>query len=174
MIRTLENKTPIIDKTCFVAPDVEVIGEVTLGENANVWYGCVLRGDINKIIIGKNTNLQECTVVHVDRKQGDSKYGETIVGDNVTIGHRALIHGCKIEDNCLIGMGAIVLSGAKIGEGSIIGAGALIKENDVIPSRSLVVGLPGKVRGKVSDERYQAIIKSAEHYVELAEKQKKM
>lgn len=174
MIRKYENSAPKIDETCFIATQTEVIGKVILAENVNVWYGCILRGDINSIEIGANTNVQENTVIHVDKSLENSDYGKTIIGKNVTIGHRALIHGCTIEDNCLIGMGAIILSGAVIGEGSIIGAGALVKENEKIPPRSLVVGIPGKVRGKVSDERVAAILNSAKHYVDLAEKHKKI
>ncbi|MGM0598915.1 MAG: gamma carbonic anhydrase family protein [Candidatus Rifleibacteriota bacterium] len=172
MIRKFEDFFPQIPDSCFVAPSTEVIGNVKLGENVGLWYGSVIRGDINWIEIGDNTNIQDSTVIHVDSSHDDGETGYTIIGRNVTVGHRALIHACSIEDDCLIGMGAIILSGAKIGRGSIIAAGALVKENEIIPPGSLVVGLPGKIKGKVNLETLEKVKQSAKKYVKMAHRHK--
>lgn len=149
--------------TVFVAPGATVVGEVTLGEHASVWFGTVVRGDGNSIRIGAHTNLQDLTLVHVDED------APVVVGDRVTIGHRAIIHGCTIEDDCLIGMGAIVLSKARIGAGSLLGAGALVTEGQVIPPGSLALGAPARVLGPVKDAHRRAIEDGARHYAELAQ-----
>lgn len=165
-------KKPVVPSSCFVARSAELIGGITLGENVNIWYGTVIRGDINAIFVGDNTNIQDSSVVHVDRATGKPGSGEVKIGSNVTIGHRAVIHACEIGNNCLIGMGAIVLSGAVIGAGSILAAGAVVKENEVIPPGSLVAGVPAKVKAQVSPEWQQRILESAQHYVELGQKHK--
>lgn len=172
MIRKFADFSPKIDDSCFIAHNTEIIGNVTLGENVNIWYGTIIRGDINRIEIGANTNIQDSSVIHVDTPGEHPDTGATLIGKNVTVGHRALLHACKIGDSCLIGMGAIILSGAEIGEGSIIAAGAVVKENDRIPPGSMVVGLPAKIKGKVSYEWHQRIAVSATHYVELGKKHK--
>lgn len=172
MIRKYADLSPEVPDSCFIAKSTEIIGDVTLGENVNVWYGTVIRADINRIEIGENTNVQDSTVIHVDTAGEHPDTGATIIGKNVTIGHRALLHACKIGDNCLIGMGAIVLSGAEIGEGCIVAAGAVVKENDKIPANSMVVGLPAKVKGQVSPEWHERIMNSALRYVELGQKHK--
>ncbi len=146
MIKEFEGKLPIISEKAYVAEGAQLIGNVMMEEYSSVWHNVVIRGDINKIIIGKYTNVQDNSVLHVDDDF------DVIIGDFVTVGHGAILHGCEVEDHCLIGMGAIVLSGAKIGRGSIIAAGALVKENDVIPPYSLVVGMPGKVVKQLSDD----------------------
>ena len=130
---------PTIHESAFAAPTADIIGDVTLAAGASVWFGCVLRADIAPITVGARSNVQDLTVVHVDRGK------PTRIGEDVAIGHRAIIHGCEIGDGCLIGMGAIVLSGARIGAGSIVAAGALITEGMEVPPGSLVVGLPGRV-----------------------------
>lgn len=168
MIQKFENHVPVVPASCFVADNARIIGDVKLGENVNIWYGCMLRGDINSIAIGDNTNLQELSVVHGDLPSGDKFTGAAIIGKNVTVGHKALIHACTIGDNCLIGMGAIILSGATIGEGSVVAAGAVVKENDQIPPYSLAVGVPAKVKGPVHESMKEKIRLSAEGYVELA------
>lgn len=173
MIKKFGDKKPEIHPSVFIAEDATIIGDVVIGENSSIWYGVTIRGDINKIKIGRNTNIQDHTVIHVDRKVEGTEKGMTIIGDGVTIGHRALLHACKIGNNCLIGMGAIILSGAEIGEGSIIGAGALVKENQKIPPKSLVVGLPAVVKGTISDEKLNLIVESAKHYMDLAYQYKK-
>jgi carbonic anhydrase/acetyltransferase-like protein (isoleucine patch superfamily) len=152
-----------VHPTAFVAPGATVVGEVTLGEHSSVWFGTVVRGDGAAITIGARTNLQDLTLVHVDED------APTVVGDRVTVGHRAIIHGCTIEDDCLIGMGAIVLSKARIGAGSLVGAGALVTEGQVIPPGSLALGAPARVLGPVKPSHRAAIEEGAKHYAELAQ-----
>ncbi len=164
MIKAFEGVQPTIHNSCFVAESADIIGKVELGAHSNVWYGVVMRGDSDKITVGENTNIQDNTVVHLDHGV------PTSIGSNVTIGHGAIIHGCTIRDNVLVGMGAIVLNGAVLEENVIIGAGAMITSGKVIPSGSLVVGSPGKVVRTLTDEEIENIKKSAKHYVELAEK----
>lgn len=135
----INGQEPEVHERAFVTSGVKLIGHVTIREGANIWYNSVLRGDINYIKVGKFTNIQDNSVVHVC----DDK--PVTIGDYVTIGHNAVIHGCTIKDNCLIGMGAVVLDGAEIGEGSVIGAGSVVTPNSVIPPNSLVVGIPAKV-----------------------------
>ncbi|HXS81562.1 MAG TPA: DinB family protein [Methylomirabilota bacterium] len=149
--------------TAFVAPGATVVGEVTLGEHASVWFGTVVRGDGAPITVGAYSNLQDLTVVHVDED------APTSVGARVTVGHRAIIHGCTIEDDCLIGMGAIVLSRSRVGAGSFVGAGALVTEGQVIPPGSLAVGSPARVLGPVKDRHKAAIADGTKHYAELAQ-----
>lgn len=174
MIKKYRGQGPTIHPSVFLAETAVVIGNVEIDENASLWYGVTVRGDINRVRIGRDTNIQEQTVIHVDRSRDDgSDYGATIIGERVTVGHRALLHACKIGNDCLIGMGAIILSGAEIGEGSIVGAGALVRENQKIPPRSLVVGLPATIKGGVSDERLAQIKESARHYMDLAWEYKK-
>ncbi len=139
MIYEFENQHPQCHEKSFIAEGARVIGKVTMGLFSSVWFNTVVRGDVNEIRIGEYTNIQDNSVVHV----ADSH--PTIIGDFVTVGHNAVIHGCTIEDHCLIGMSATVLNGALVGTGSIIAAGALVKENQIIPPYSLVVGVPGKV-----------------------------
>lgn len=141
-----------------------VLGDVTLGPNASVWYGCVLRADMDRIVVGEATNVQDGTVVHVDAGR------PALIGARVGIGHRAVIHGCTIEDECLVGMGSILLNGVRVGTGSVIAAGAVVTEDTIIPAGSLVMGVPGRVVRAV-DERLRARIRGTwQHYVEQAER----
>ena len=135
-----QDKLPLLGERCYVAPTATVIGDVVLGDDASVWFGCVLRGDVGFIRVGKRTNIQDLTVVHVTGGGAD-----TVIGDDVTIGHRAIIHGCTVGDGCLIGMGAILLDGCVIGEGSVVGAGSVVTPGTQIPPRSMVFGAPGRV-----------------------------
>lgn len=151
-----------IDPTAFLAPGAVVTGEVKLGARSSVWFNTVLRGDTDAIVIGADTNLQDLTLVHVDHGQ------PTRVGDRVTVGHRAILHGCVIEDDCLIGMGAILLSGSRIGSGSLIAAGALVREGQSVPPGSLAVGAPARVIGPVAEAHREAIRNGAEHYAALS------
>lgn len=151
-----------LDPTAFVAPGAVVVGDVTLGARAGVWFQCVLRGDTAPIRIGDDTNVQDLTMVHVDHGM------PAVVGSRVTIGHRAIVHGCTIGDDCLVGMGAVVLSGAVIGAGSLIGAGALVKEGQQIPPGSLALGAPARVVGPVAEAHAAAIRDGSRHYAELA------
>lgn len=144
----------------YIHPSAVIIGDVTLGRDASVWPTAVLRGDIDAIVIGDETNVQDGVIVHVDA-------GYPVrVGHRVTIGHRAVIHGCTIEDDCLIGIGAIVLNGAVIGTGSVIGAGAVVREGMIVPPGSLVLGVPGKVVRPVDDELRKKIEHGARTYSE--------
>jgi carbonic anhydrase/acetyltransferase-like protein (isoleucine patch superfamily) len=148
--------------TAFVAPGATVVGRVTMRAHSSIWFGAVMRGDMDRIELGESSNLQDNSVIHVD--EGDP----TIVGDRVTIGHRALVHAATVEDDCLIGMGSIVLTGARVGRGSLVAAGALVREGQQIPPGSLVVGAPAKVVGPVKPEHTAMITRGVGHYVALA------
>lgn len=151
-----------IDPGAWIAPGGVVVGEVTLRAGASVWFNSVLRGDTAPIEIGEWTNIQDNSTVHVDEGM------PALVGNRVTVGHRSIVHGCVIEDDCLIGMGAVVLSGARIGTGSLIGAAALVREGEAIPPGSLAVGAPVRVLGPVNDGHRAAIAEGARHYAALA------
>ncbi|HEY0264254.1 MAG TPA: gamma carbonic anhydrase family protein [Granulicella sp.] len=161
MIRPFQGKLPSIGQGCYIDPSAQVLGDVTLGDQSSVWMNAVLRGDVNSIRIGARSNVQDCAVLHGMRH----KYAVTL-GEMVTIGHNATVHGCTLEDAVLVGMGATILNDARIGEGSIIAAGAVIPEHTVIPPRSLVVGLPGKVRRTITDEDYEMILQYARNYLD--------
>ena len=167
MIIEYEGIKPEVHETCFVADSAEVIGRVTLGENTSIWYGCVLRGDENVIKIGKNTNIQDGTVIHI------SKDYSTEIGDYVTVGHKAIVHACKIGDNVLVGMGAIILDGVEIEDNVLIGAGSIVTPGKIIPAGSLVLGSPAKVVRKLSEEEIEQLKQSALDYCTYAEKHKK-
>jgi len=158
----LADARPDVSPDAWVAPDANVIGKVTLGAEASVWFGSTLRGDNEMITVGRGSNVQENCVFHTDMG-----YPLT-VGEDCTIGHKVMLHGCTIGDNSLIGMGATVLNGAKIGKNCLIGAGALITENKVIPDGSLVMGAPGKVVRELDEAAIQALTASAKHYAENA------
>jgi len=172
MIKAFKGVSPKIDESAFVADNAVIIGNVEIAANASVWYGVTIRGDINTIKIGKDSNIQEHSIIHVDPLVPGSDKGATIIGERVTVGHGAILHACKIGDNCLIGMGAIVLSGAQIGEGSIIGSAALVPEGKVVPPRSLVVGIPGVVKSQIDENKLERIRESAAHYVEISREHK--
>jgi carbonic anhydrase/acetyltransferase-like protein (isoleucine patch superfamily) len=157
-VLAVSGKTPAIDATAFVAAGARVVGDVTLGEGASVWYNAVLRGDSDGIRIGAGSNLQDNVSVHVDAGH------PAVVGENVSVGHNAVVHGCTIGDGCLIGMGSVVLSGAVIGEGSLIAGGAVVLEDSVIPPGSLVAGVPAKVRRQLSEEERAGILRNAATY----------
>lgn len=167
MNHSFQNISPEIHKSCFTAKSCDIIGDVSIEKFSNIWYNTVIRGDVGKIVIGKSTNIQDNSVVHVDSSK------KTIIGNNVTIGHSATIHSCTIDNNVLIGMGAIILSDAKINKNVIIGAGSLVTERTEIPKNSLVLGSPAKVVRKLSKKEIKKIKKSAKHYVELSNKYKK-
>jgi len=169
MILSFRNKTPDIPKSSYVSESVDIIGDVILGENTNIWFGTVIRGDMNYIRIGSGTNIQDNSTIHVT-----TKTAPTIIGSNVTIGHNALIHGCTIEDNCLIGMGSIIMDKAVIGAGSIIGAGALVVPGTIVPEGSLFIGQPARMAREVTEAEYANILRSADHYIEYAREFKNM
>lgn len=158
------NKEPLIDESVFIAPGATVVGDVTIGKNSSVWYHVTIRGD-QPIEIGEETNIQDNVVVHVG--QCPSK-----IGRGVTVGHGAIVHGCEVGDGSLVGMGAMILKGAKIGEECLIGAGAVILEDEIIPPRSVVVGVPGKVIRTVTDEDLETNRKNVQFYVNLAKEYK--
>jgi len=154
-------KLPTILASAYVDISAQVIGDVTLGENSSVWMNAVLRGDVNSIRIGAASNIQDCAVLH-----GMRHLYPVIVGDRCTIGHNATVHGCVLEDDVLIGIGAIVLNNARIGTGSIIAAGALVPEHTIIPPRSLVTGVPGKIRRTLTDDDVDLIRMYANNYLD--------
>ncbi|MGC1782448.1 MAG: gamma carbonic anhydrase family protein [Acidobacteriaceae bacterium] len=161
MIRSYQGKTPVIPDSCYVDPSAQVIGDVILGENSSLWMNTVVRGDVHSIRIGANSNVQDCSVLHGMRYRYP-----VIVGDWVTIGHNATVHGCIVEDACLIGMGVVILNNARIGEGSIIAAGAVIPENTIVPPRTLWAGVPGKQRRELSDADRETILQYAKNYLD--------
>lgn len=147
----------------WVADNAVVTGEVEFGEDANIWFGCVVRGDDAPIHIGARTNIQDLTMIHADPDVPN------VIGADVTVGHRCVLHGAKIEDQCLIGMGAVLLGGCTIGAGSIVGAGAVVKENFAVPPRSLVVGIPARVVREVTQDEYDHLKEHAAGYVHAVE-----
>lgn len=155
---------PRIADSAFVAETAVIIGDVEVAEGASVWYGAVLRGDIGRIYVGVRSNVQDNCVVH--NGPGEDVY----IGEDVTVGHGAILHGCRIGDRCLIGMGAVVLSKAEIGEGCIVGAGAVVKEGDKIPPGSLVVGVPAKVVKQLTEEQMRFPVGNAIEYYNLSMK----
>lgn len=159
---SLERTASRIDPSVFIAAGAVVLGDVTLGRRASVWFNTVVRGDSAPVVIGEDTNLQDNTVVHEDEGL------PALVGARVTVGHRSIIHGCVIEDDCLIGMGSVILSGARIGRGSLIGAASLVREGQEIAPGSLVVGSPARVLGPVNDGHRASIRNGWSHYAELA------
>ena len=161
MIFPFDEKTPLMAEGVFTAPDAAVIGDVQIGEESSIWFGTVLRGDINVIRVGKQTNIQDRAVLHVDHD------APCIIGNLVSIGHGAIVHGAEIGDECLIGMGAVVLSHCRVGPGSVIGAGAVVREGTDIPPRSLVVGVPGRIVRTLEPEENPGR-RVAESYRELA------
>ncbi|WP_446745167.1 gamma carbonic anhydrase family protein [Silvibacterium acidisoli] len=161
MIRTYQGHTPVVPESCYVDISAQVLGDVRLGEHSSVWMNAVLRGDVHSIRVGAHSNVQDCAVLH-----GMRHLYPVIVGEYVTIGHNATVHGCIVEDACLIGMGATIMNNARIGEGSIVAAGALIPEGMVIPPRSLVAGVPGKVRRELDDKDREMILMYAKNYLD--------
>ncbi|GAA2765547.1 gamma carbonic anhydrase family protein [Streptomyces paradoxus] len=162
MITGIGGREPEIDGTAFVAPTASVIGGVTLGAGASVWYGAVVRGDVEAISVGASSNVQDNCTLHADPGFPVS------VGERVSIGHNAVVHGATVEDDCLIGMGATVLNGAVIGAGSLVAAQALVPQGMVVPPGSLVAGVPAKVRRELSEEERQGITLNGTMYAELA------
>ena len=161
--------TPQLAPSAFVAPDAWVIGQTTVAHNVSIFFGAVLRGDINPILLGENTNIQEHALLHTSTGLGPCR-----VGRQVVVGHRAILHGCTVEDDCTIGMGATILDGAIIGAGSIVGAQALIPQNMIVPPRSLVLGVPAKVVRVISEAEVNATRENALHYVTLGQAYKKL
>lgn len=162
MIKSFKDKIPMVNDDTYISENVDIIGDVTIEKDCNIWFGSRLRADMQRIYVGKGTNIQENSVVHTDIDF------ETIIGENVTIGHGAIIHGCTISDNVLIGMGSIILNGAKIGKDSIVGAGSLVTQNKEFEDGVLILGNPAKVVRKLTEKEIESIRESAKHYIELS------
>jgi len=158
---------PKLGQNTWVAPSADVVGDVICGKECSIWFGCVVRGDVHYIQIGDRVNIQDLSMIHVThyKKEDRSDGNPTIIGDDVTIGHRVMLHGCTIESACLIGMSATILDGAVIGKESIVGAGALVTKNKVFPPRSLIMGSPAKLVRELNDEEVAELYASASRYV---------
>lgn len=167
MIRKYRNHLPKIHPSCYIDESAQVIGEVEIQEGSSVWCNAVVRGDVNSIRIGQRTNIQDCTTLHVTYQTHP-----LVLGNEITVGHNAVLHGCTIKDRCLIGMGAVVLDGAIVGEECLIGAGALVTEGKEIPPRSVAVGSPARVIRKVTDKELQYILEGMERYLNQAQEYK--
>jgi len=161
MIRQFQGKTPHVPGSAFVEASAQVIGDVTLGEGASVWFNAVLRGDVGPIKVGARSNIQDLAMVHGTFDRGTF----AVIGEDVTVGHSAILHGCTIEDRVLIGMGAIVLDASVIGHDSIVGAGALVTAGQVFPPRSMILGSPAKVKRPLTDAEVASILHAAENYI---------
>ena len=158
----IDGKAPQVDSTAWIADSAEVMGAVTLGPDASVWFGCVLRGDTETMTIGEGSNIQDLSVLHADRGK------PLTVGKNVTVGHKVMLHGCTIGDESLIGIGAVVLNGAKIGKNCLVGAGALVTEGKEFPDGSMIIGSPAKAVRELTPEQIEGLRHSARHYVDNA------
>ncbi|MFZ1082537.1 MAG: gamma carbonic anhydrase family protein [Candidatus Kryptoniota bacterium] len=168
MIVRYSGKNPNVHETVFAAEGAHIIGDVAVGEYSSIWFNAVVRGDVNFIRIGARTNVQDNTVIHVT----DKKF-PTYIASNVTIGHAAIIHGCKIEDYSLIGMGAILLDDCKIGDHSLVAAGSLVREGFFVPPKTLVAGMPARIIRELNADEMRRLEESAQHYVDLAASYKK-
>lgn len=164
MVRSYQGVKPTIPASCYVDASAQVIGDVLLGEHASIWMNAVVRGDVNSIRIGAASNIQDCSVLH-----GMRHLYPVYVGESCTIGHNATVHGCVLEDEVLIGIGATILNNARVGAGSIIAAGAVIPEGMVIPPRTLVAGVPGKIRRELGPADHQLILQYARNYLDYVE-----
>ena len=161
MIRSYQGRLPQIPASCYVDLSAQLIGDVTLGERSSVWMNAVLRGDVHSIRVGANSNVQDCAVLH-----GQRNLYPVIVGDWVTIGHNATVHGCVVEDEVVIGMGATVLNDCKVGSGSIVAAGAVLPEHTVVPPKTLWAGVPAKLRRNLTDSDRALILEYAQNYLD--------
>ena len=161
-IYELDGVAPQVAASAWVAENAQVVGQVTLAEDSSVWFGTVIRGDTDTISIGRGSNIQDGSVLHADRGQPLS------VGENVTVGHQVILHGCTIGDESLIGIGAVVLNGARIGRNCLVGAGALVTEGKEFPDGSMILGSPAKVVRTLSPEQIEGLRRSAKHYIENA------
>jgi carbonic anhydrase/acetyltransferase-like protein (isoleucine patch superfamily) len=161
MIRSYRGITPVVPASCYVDASAQVLGDVVLGEQASIWMNAVVRGDVHSIRIGARSNVQDCAVLH-----GMRHLYPVVVGEMVTIGHNATVHGCVLEDEVLVGIGATILNNARVGTGSIIAAGAVIPEGMVIPPRSLVVGVPAQIKRELGDQDRELILQYARNYLD--------
>ena len=162
MTSKFEDKFPIVHPTAFIADNATVIGDVEIGEDSSIWFGSVVRGDVNFIRIGSRTNIQDNSVIHVS-----SETHPTILGNEITAGHRVLLHGCTVDDRCLIGMGAILMDGVHVGEECLVGAGSLLTPGTIVPPRSLVIGSPARVKRELTVDEIAFLDRSWRNYTEL-------
>ena len=162
MISKFEDKFPVVHPTAFVAENATVIGDVEIGEDSSIWFGSVVRGDVNFIRIGERTNIQDNCVIHVS---GGTH--PTVLGNEITVGHRVLLHGCTVDDRCLIGMGAILMDGVHVGEECLVGAGSLLTPGTIVPPRSLVIGSPARVKRELTSDEIAFLDRSWRNYTEL-------
>ena len=164
MIRRYQGHVPKVPASCYVDESAQVIGDVTLGEHSSVWMNAVVRGDVHSIRVGANSNVQDCAVLH-----GQRNLYAVNVGDWVTIGHNATVHGCTVEDAVLVGMGVVILNDCRIGEGSILAAGTVLPEHTIVPPRTLWAGVPGKQRRTLDDKDHALILQYARNYLDYVE-----
>src|SRR5580698_8575856 len=164
MIRSFQGKLPQIGAGCYIDPSAQISGDVVIGDRSSVWMNAAIRGDVNSIRVGACSNVQDCAVLH-----GQRNLYAVNVGDWVTIGHNATVHGCVVSDNCVIGMGATILNDARIGEGCIIAAGSVVPEHTVIPPRTLWAGVPAKLRRELTDKDRALIVEYAKNYLHYTE-----
>jgi len=161
-IHTYKNISPTLGKSCYISESAEIIGDVEIGDFANIWFNSVIRGDMDKIFVGENTNIQDLSMLHVDHNV------PLIIGKNVTVGHRVVLHGCKIGDSCLIGMGAVVLDHSIIGKGSVVAAGSIVPPNKEYPENVLILGSPAKVVRVLTEEEMFGYHNQYKHYLSLS------
>ncbi len=164
MIRSFQGIRPVVPESCYIDPSAQVIGDVLLGERSSIWMNAVVRGDVNSIRIGAGSNIQDCAVLH-----GMRDLFQVHIGNMVTIGHNATVHGCVLEDEVLVGIGAVILNGARIGTGSIVAAGAVIPEGTIIPPQSLVAGVPGKIKRVLGEADRNLILTYARNYLDYTD-----
>lgn len=173
MIKSFQGITPAIDHSAFIAETAVIIGDVEIGEQASVWYNCVVRGDVNRIRIGARSNVQDLSMLHVThKKHADDPGAPLVIGDDVTIGHSVTLHGCTLKNGCFIGMQAMVMDQAVIGEGALIGARALVTEGTVVPPHTLWVGAPARYKRDLTSDEIAWLKKSAGNYVNYAQQYK--
>jgi gamma-carbonic anhydrase len=164
IIKTLRGISPVFGANCFLADNAVVVGEVTMGDNCTVWFNAVVRGDVHSITIGNNTNIQDGAIIHCTYQKA-----KTIIGSNVSIAHHAIVHGCTLEDNILVGMGAIIMDDAHVGSNCVIAAGAVVLPGTKIPSGSIYAGIPAKKVKEISEDMKEVIVRTARNYPMYAE-----
>ncbi len=169
MVKEFQGITPKIHESVYIAENAIIIGDVEIGEQSSVWFGSILRGDVNFIRVGKRTNIQDGSIVHVS-----SKTHPTVIEDEVTLGHRVTLHGCHIESGCLIGIGVIILDGARVGRDSLVAAGSLVTPKTVLPPRSLVMGSPARVKRELTSEEIYNLARFWQNYTELSQVYKRL
>lgn len=168
MIITYEGRQPVIGEGVFVAPTATVIGAVDIADASSIWYGAVLRGDMDVIIIGEASNIQDNCTVHTD-------YGfPAIIGNRVTVGHNAVVHGCTLEDGCLIGMGAVVQNGARVGRGAVVAVGSVVRQGQVVPPDHLAAGIPARIKKPLDEAALAVFHDAADHYLEILPRHRRL